>query len=58
MYIIHMYWSNYSDLTRHGPPNVAEEGKSPFFSKIYLGEILGFSQIYATGPGGVFHGFG
>ena len=53
-----MYWSNYSDLTRHGPPNVAEEGKSPFFSKIYLGEILGFSQIYATGPGGVFHGFG
>ncbi len=36
----HTYiWSNYSDLTRPGPQIVDEEGKSPYFKKIQVGEI-------------------
>ena len=34
-------WSNYSDLTRPGPPKGSVlEGKSPYFREIRVGEIL------------------
>ena len=34
-------WSNSSDLTRPiSPEKVAEEGKSPYFTEILVGEIL------------------
>ena len=32
--IVSGIWSNYSNLTRLSPQNVAEEGKSPYFREI------------------------
>ena len=43
--IVPRYIRDYSrqiifDLTRPGPPKVAEEGTSPYFKEIWVGEIL------------------
>ena len=40
------FWSNYSDLTRPGPPKGSVlEGKSPYFTKTQVGEILSFGSM-------------